>query len=331
MRPAATRQATAALRHPAGGAAVAVVVPAHGSQVSAQRRHASAASCSNDVTHGLVCKAGIAPCACGEPARLSMGPPSSRARPQRHRQRLRSRVCASAASSGSASTAVVGSLEDGSQKANTGGSTLATVSGAAGAADSAAAQAPLAPPVALQPVTFTQTHVLAPQPCWQQAAAALRQAVAAELPRLAALSSGVVRWEVPLPRGCSAARWLRGQDAGAHHQVYFAGRHSTAPETPKSALAEASARGWSAAAGLGAAWLWRGAEGVPFGDAQLTGVQRMLSEAQPRIRVLGGTRWGHRVGHGPATVAWQGCRSCGAMTRAFRCSCWQVCLCHDVG
>lgn len=147
------------------------------------------------------------------------------------------------------------------------------------------------PTVALQPVTFTQTHVLPPQPSWQQAAAALRTAVASVLPRLSALSSGVVRWEVPLPRGCSAARWLRGQDASAHHQVYFAGRHSTAPETPKSALAEQSARGWSAVAGLGAAWLWRGAPGVPFGERQLTGVQRMLSEVQPRIRVLGGTRW----------------------------------------
>ncbi|KIY97080.1 Isochorismate synthase 2, partial [Monoraphidium neglectum] len=149
----------------------------------------------------------------------------------------------------------------------------------------------VAPPMALQPVTFTQTWVLPPQPSWQRAAAALRAAAAAALPQLAALSSGVVRWEVPLPRGCSASRWLRGQDAASHHQVYFAGRHSTAPETPKSALAEAAARGWSAAAGLGAAWLWRGDGGVPFGEEQLTGVQRMLSEAQPRIRVLGGTRF----------------------------------------
>jgi len=145
--------------------------------------------------------------------------------------------------------------------------------------------------VPLQPVTFTQTIVLPPAATWHQAAAALRAAIAAALPRLAPLSSGVVRWEVPLPRGCSAARWLRGQDDAAHHQVYFSGRHSTAPETPKSSLAEACARGWTAAAGLGAAWLWRGAPGVVFGERQLTGVQRMLSEAQPRIRVLGGTRF----------------------------------------
>jgi hypothetical protein len=139
-------------------------------------------------------------------------------------------------------------------------------------------------------VTFTETVVLEPQPSWHHAADVLRAALAAALPRLAPLSSGVVRWEVPLPRGCSAARWLRGQDAGAHHQVYFAARHSTAPDTPKSALAEAAARGWSAVAGLGAAWLWRGDGGVEFGAQQLAGVQRMLSEAQPRIRVLGGTR-----------------------------------------
>lgn len=200
-----------------------------------------------------------------------------------------------AAASGGASTRS-SSSSSGSNGVSNGaaanGAGAASASAAPAAAAVAAQQA-----AALQPVTFTQTRVLAPQPCWQQAAAALRAAVAAELPRLAALSSGVVRWEVPLPRGCSAARWLRGQDAGAHYQVYFAGRHSTAPETPKSALAEASARGWSAAAGLGAAWLWRGAPGAPFGDAQLTGVQRMLSEAQPRIRVLGGTRW---VPHGSA-------------------------------
>jgi hypothetical protein len=134
---------------------------------------------------------------------------------------------------------------------------------------------------------------------------------------------------VPLPRGCSASRWLRGQDAASHHQVYFAGRHSTAPETPKSALAEAAARGWSAAAGLGAAWLWRGDGGVPFGEEQLTGVQRMLSEAQPRIRVLGGTRWGAAsgrarwggAGRGREAAARRACLCCFGCVECARACC----------
>jgi isochorismate synthase/2-succinyl-5-enolpyruvyl-6-hydroxy-3-cyclohexene-1-carboxylate synthase/2-succinyl-6-hydroxy-2,4-cyclohexadiene-1-carboxylate synthase/O-succinylbenzoate synthase len=166
--------------------------------------------------------------------------------------------------------------------------------------EAAAAVAPPPRSPNLQPVTFIEARALPPQPGLQQAAASLGAALAAALPRLRPLSSGVVRWEVPVPRGCSAARWLRGQDVAAHHQVYFSGRHSTAPDTPKSALAEASARGWSAVAGLGAAWLWRGAPGVTFGERQLAGLQRMLSEAQPRIRLLGGTRW----------VAFWGTREC---------------------
>ena len=155
--------------------------------------------------------------------------------------------------------------------------------------------------LALQPVTFVDTVTLPPQPGWRAAAAALAAAVSEAAPRLAPLSSGVARWEVPLPAGCSAARWLRGQEAlgDAHHRVYFSARHSTAPDTPKAALAEAAARGWSAVAGLGAAWLWRGPDGAPFGADQLAGVQRMLSEAQPRVRVLGGARFDARQAPAP--------------------------------
>jgi hypothetical protein len=203
----------------------------------------------------------------------------------------------------SSTTAVADSGVHGGSSGTAGATAAAAAAAAAGAAPGAQQPQPQAasPPVGptLQPVTFIETRALPPQPSLQQAAAALRAALGAALPRLRPLSSGVVRWEVAVPRGCSAARWLRGQDAGTHHQVYFSGRHSTAPETPKSALAEAATRGWSAVAGLGAAWLWRGAPGAAFGERQLTGLQRMLSEAQPRIRVLGGTRFDAQLAPAP--------------------------------
>jgi hypothetical protein len=43
-------------------------------------------------------------------------------------------------------------------------------------------------------------------------------------------------------------------------------------------------------AGLGAAWLWAGPAGRAFDGGVMAGLQRFLNEAQPRLRVLGGSR-----------------------------------------
>lgn len=73
-------------------------------------------------------------------------------------------------------------------------------------------------------------------------------------------TSGVVRVEVPVPRGTTALRWLMGQHSagtgdvgasslGAAPLVYFSGRHSSAPDTPLAARAEAATKGWFAVSG----------------------------------------------------------------------------------
>jgi hypothetical protein len=163
----------------------------------------------------------------------------------------------------------------------------------------------------LQPVTYFKTTVLPPQPNWQAALAALQAALmatssnpAATLPASSNLSSGVLRWEVTLPRGgptglsdsgvpgFTALQWLQGQEVlrKTLHQVYFSGRLSTAPATAGTAAAEAAATGWCAVAGLGAAWLWQGFAGQGFDAGVMTGLQRFLSEAHPRLRILGGSR-----------------------------------------
>lgn len=122
-------------------------------------------------------------------------------------------------------------------------------------------------------------------------------------------TSGVLRFEVPLSRGgppggvlsgspsqpgFTALQWLQGQEGlrKTLHSVYFSGRHSTAPDTPATAAAEAAAQGWGALAGLGAAWLWQGEAGRGFDAGVMAGLARFLSENQPRLRVMGGARWG---------------------------------------
>jgi len=47
-------------------------------------------------------------------------------------------------------------------------------------------------------------------------------------------------------------------------------------------------------AGLGAAWLWAGAAREGFDAVVMSGLQRFLSEAHPRLRILGGSRWKFR-------------------------------------
>ena len=121
-------------------------------------------------------------------------------------------------------------------------------------------------------------------------------------PLLSSLTSGVIRIEVSLPRGgCTALRWLQGLTgcttavgpACSHlsPHLYFSGRLSSAPDTPATALAEGCTKGWTAVAGVGAAWLWQGAPGSGFSPKVVERMQRFLSASCPRIRVIGGTRW----------------------------------------
>ena len=70
-----------------------------------------------------------------------------------------------------------------------------------------------------------------------------------------------VRFEVPLPRGTTALRWLRGQQQAQQQGqaqgqqalplVYFCSRQSSAADTPGTSEAERGLEGWSAVAGGG--------------------------------------------------------------------------------
>ncbi len=60
-----------------------------------------------------------------------------------------------------------------------------------------------------------------PQASWAHAFAALRTALLQAQQQLQDLPSGVARFEVPMPRGCAALRWLKGQQetVAQYHQV----------------------------------------------------------------------------------------------------------------
>ncbi|MEW5311204.1 MAG: hypothetical protein WDW38_002939 [Sanguina aurantia] len=174
------------------------------------------------------------------------------------------------------------------------------------------------------PVSICRTISLEPQVTHAQAVAALAEAVVGAAAGLQGLRSGVVRFEAPLPRGCTAASWLKGQAQPSSSssspaaslsrdlssgealspsgalvtlpRAYYSGRQSSAPDTPLSARAERATKGWSAVAGAGSAWLWRGdPRDGGFGDVVVQQMQRFLSPDEPRIRVLGGTRFNPQV------------------------------------
>lgn len=68
------------------------------------------------------------------------------------------------------------------------------------------------------------------------------------------------------------------------------------------------------AAGVGAAWLWRGAPGSGFSAGVMSSLSRFLSTDQPRVRVLGGVRFD------PASQA-------GQEWQVGGCECSEACLC----
>lgn len=94
------------------------------------------------------------------------------------------------------------------------------------------------------------------QLCTEDACQALSAQLAAVPEPFQGMPSGCLRVEVPLPRGVSALRWLQGQssteqqpEAAVGPLIYFSGRHSSAPDTPLAAQAEACTKGWFAVAG----------------------------------------------------------------------------------
>jgi hypothetical protein len=90
------------------------------------------------------------------------------------------------------------------------------------------------------------------------AAQALRQELVQVVERHKGCASGCLRLEVPVPRGLTALRWLMAQQqqlqqlqqSTAAPLFYFSGRHSSAPDTPLAARAEAATKGWFAVAGM---------------------------------------------------------------------------------
>ncbi|KAK9837268.1 hypothetical protein WJX81_002656 [Elliptochloris bilobata] len=126
-----------------------------------------------------------------------------------------------------------------------------------------------------------------------EALEALAAAVRIAERRYAHHASGLLRIEVPLPRGASALQWLQGQPLAEAllPRVYFSPRRSSAPATAGGAAAAAGAEGAGAVAGAGAAWLWQGAPGAALDEGVVGGIQAFLSEGAPRVRALGGSRF----------------------------------------
>ena len=180
---------------------------------------------------------------------------------------------------------------------------------AAAAAEVQGAAAPAAQPEQRQPreqgpsqlrppVALCSTTTLPAQPSLAAAVAALQAAVQALAAQHGGQPSGLVRLEVPVPRGTAPLWWLRGQaGAGAtagllHPRIYFSPRRSTAAETEGSAAAGAAARGAGATAGAGAAWLWQGAPGQALSEGAVADMQRFLGAAgAQRVRAFGGGRF----------------------------------------
>ncbi|GAB4817906.1 hypothetical protein N2152v2_004952 [Parachlorella kessleri] len=147
------------------------------------------------------------------------------------------------------------------------------------------------------PVAVCTAKTLPAQPTLLAAAQQLLAAAQALLSDYSGYASGLVRLEVPVPRGCPPLWWLRGQ--GPIEQaagllcphVYFSPRRSTAADTEGSAAAGAASRGSGSTAGAGAAWLWQGRPGEPLTEGSMRDIQRFLAASSPRVRAFGGARF----------------------------------------
>jgi hypothetical protein len=133
-------------------------------------------------------------------------------------------------------------------------------------------------------------------PCLQAdlagAVSVLQREISALETAYSGLSSGCVRVEVPLPRTTPALQWLAGQERNAAAaaavnslpgvqaallapRVYFSSRHSSAPDTPLTAQAEAVTRGLLAVAGE-ATSPCRGVKYIMFQRSTTTATMRFL-------------------------------------------------------
>jgi len=173
---------------------------------------------------------------------------------------------------------------------------------------------PLIKPIDIDPfsdVEICHVETLPTENSIQGALTSLEIAVAESCKQFSHLHSGLLRFEVPLPRSISALHWLRGQslekdisnngngDAAAaasiepslSPKILFSPRRSAAPDTEGSIAAGAASAGAGSVAGAGSAWLWKGQAGRPLDGKVMASMQRFLKTEHPRVRVFGGTRF----------------------------------------
>ena len=179
---------------------------------------------------------------------------------------------------------------------------------------------PPPPPPTPPAVDVVLIRELAPAADVREAVARLSDAVASAPATLHTFTSGLVRFEVPLPAGAAdALRWLRGQPRGVaalQPRAFFSPRRApSGGAAPGAAAAGAVAAGAGAFAAAGSAWLW-GAQleadhdgGVaawrPGADpailpAALAGAAPFLSNpAAPAVRLLVAGRFDPAAAPGP--------------------------------
>jgi len=166
--------------------------------------------------------------------------------------------------------------------------------------------------VPLEDVEICHVETLPTENSLQQALASLEIAVAESCRQFSHLHSGLLRFEVPLPRSISALHWLRGQslekdnsdngngdadtnaaaaEASLFPKILFSPRRSSAPDTEGSIAAGAASAGAGSVAGAGSAWVWKGHEGQPVDTKTMASMKRFLKSENPRVRVFGGSRF----------------------------------------
>jgi isochorismate synthase/2-succinyl-5-enolpyruvyl-6-hydroxy-3-cyclohexene-1-carboxylate synthase/2-succinyl-6-hydroxy-2,4-cyclohexadiene-1-carboxylate synthase/O-succinylbenzoate synthase len=169
---------------------------------------------------------------------------------------------------------------------------------AAPAAEEAARKDEAAPRL---PVVVCTLQTLPLESSLEAAVSRLSLAAEAVAAGAARCGSGLVRLEVPVPRGCTVLQWLRGQGGAAggggdapvgreRMQAYFSPRRSSAPDTQGSAAAAAASRG-SGRCAVFAGGPVVGQFGQELGDRTVADMLRFVAHPSPRVRVFGGARF----------------------------------------
>jgi isochorismate synthase/2-succinyl-5-enolpyruvyl-6-hydroxy-3-cyclohexene-1-carboxylate synthase/2-succinyl-6-hydroxy-2,4-cyclohexadiene-1-carboxylate synthase/O-succinylbenzoate synthase len=105
---------------------------------------------------------------------------------------------------------------------------------------------------------------------------------------------GCVRIEVPLCRGISALQWLKSRVTLDHKKdfsVYFSSKVSSAPDTEGSLAAETFFKDVRSVAGVGAAWMWKGAHGCSLDADVMADIREKTDDVYSRLRAFGGSRF----------------------------------------